>query len=888
MTPSGVELSTGLPGLDRVLKGLLPGDNVVWQVDRVEDYEPFIRPYCLAAAKAGRTLVYFRFARHRPLVEPGPGIEIRELRPEEGFETFIAEVREAIQQAGRGAYYVFDCLSDLAADWYSDQMLGNFFLLTCPYLYDMETVAYFSLLRNNHSLHATSAIADTTQILLNVYRYPLITAEDAAARPQAGLHLHPVKVQHRYSSTMHMLHTWSGDEFVPVTQSALISEVLTEVPSLQLDSVSFRLGVWNRTVIEAMEAADPVNVDRCSPAQAAETTGRLLRMVVSRDERILKLVGRYFDPAAVLDICKRMIGTGLIGGKAVGMLLSRAILRHSDPRWEHTLEPHDSFYIGSDVFYTFLVRNGIWWVREKQRDPETFLDGAGAARQRMLTGEFPAYIEKQFAQMLDYFGQSPFIVRSSSLLEDNFGNAFAGKYESVFCVNQGPRHQRLEDFISAVRTIYASAMSERALAYRAQRGLLDRDEQMALLVQRVSGAVYGSCFFPQVAGVGLSYNPYVWSEYIDPHAGVLRMVLGLGTRAVDRADDDYTRIVALNAPERRPEATFDELRRYSQRRADVLDLQANRLVSSDVSSLLASYPDLPTELLASRDEDHERRAQDHGLPVTAHWVPTFDRLFSETDYIRDMREMLHILGEAYDYPVEVEFTTNLLEDGTYRINLVQCRPLTVKGSGPIAEQPTDIPDGDVLMRSCGAVVGHSALLGLDRIVYVVPAEYGQLPLSDRHQVARLLGRVMHATGGDPAPTIALLGPGRWGTTTPSLGIPVTFDEISTASVLCEIVAMREDLIPDVSLGTHFFNEMIELGILYTALFPARPENHLNGPALMQAANRLTELVPGSSKWESVVRVIDAADICPGGRVQLSADVLRQSVLCYREAPTPAP
>ena len=118
----------------------------------------------------------------------------------------------------------------------------------------------------------------------------------------------------------------------------------------------------------------------------------------------------------------------------------------------------------------------------------------------------------QFAEMLDYFGQSPIIVRSSSLLEDNYGNAFAGKYESVFCANQGSPQKRLEDFLSAVRTIYASTMSEEALRYRAHRGLLDRDEQMALLVQRVSGGLHGDLFFPQVAGVGLSYNPYVWNE----------------------------------------------------------------------------------------------------------------------------------------------------------------------------------------------------------------------------------------------------------------------------------------------------------------------------------------------------------------------------------------
>jgi hypothetical protein len=119
-------------------------------------------------------------------------------------------------------------------------------------------------------------------------------------------------------------------------------------------------------------------------------------------------------------------------------------------------------------------------------------------------------VRDQFAEMLDYFGQSPIVVRSSSLLEDSFGSAFSGQYESIFCANQGSPQERLEAFLAAVRHIYASAMGRDALLYRAQRGLLDRDEQMALFVQRVSGAAYGRLFFPQVAGVGLSFNPFAW------------------------------------------------------------------------------------------------------------------------------------------------------------------------------------------------------------------------------------------------------------------------------------------------------------------------------------------------------------------------------------------
>ena len=373
-------------------------------------------------------------------------------------------------------------------------------------------------------------------------------------------------------------------------------------------------------------------------------------MMVTRDERLIPLAGKYLDLADLLAIRNRMIGTGLIGGKSVGMLLARAILCRTESRWREKLEPHDSFFIGSDVFYSFLVRNDCWRIRRTQRSRTSFLDGAEEAQQKILAGDFPPSIREQFIAMLEYFGQSPIIVRSSSLLEDSFGNAFTGKYESVFCPNQGSPEERLAAFLSAVRTVYASTMSREALLYRAHRGLLESDEQMAILVQRVSGAVYGNLFYPQVAGVGLSYNPYVWNEDIDPQAGVLRLVFGLGTRAVDRSDDDYTRVVALNAPLRRPEANFDEVTEYAQHRVDVIDLEANRFESLHSEAVFNASPGLPVEMFASRQRASGSDAPDRRGALALPWVLTFQRLLSETSFVQDMRDMLRVLAPGVRLP----------------------------------------------------------------------------------------------------------------------------------------------------------------------------------------------------------------------------------------------
>ncbi len=840
--------TTGLSGLDKVLKGVMPGDNIVWQVDSVSDYRALVTPYAEAARRAGRRLVYFRFASHEPLLPQDSGVETYRPNPDLGFETFVAQVHKVIEDAGKHTVYVFDCLSELASLWAADQMLGNFFLLTCPRLYELETVTYFGLYRNHHASFALNPITETTQFLLDVFRY------------EGDIYVRPIKVQHRSTGSMNTIHRWEGDEFRPITSSALISEVLASSrwPGLRSDS---RLGFWRRLFNEAQQTHEEVHAGRCPPEKGQEVFQRLSRMVLSRDEAMLRLVNRYLGLSDILDIRDRMIGIGLIGGKALGMLLARAILRRHFPEVRDRLETHDSFYIGSDVFYTFLIRNGVWWIRQRQRDPDTFLEGLEDAQSRIREGRFPDYTMDQFQAMLDYFGESPYIVRSSSLLEDAYGNAFAGKYDSVFCVNQGTREERLRSLLDTIRQVYASAMSEKALQYRVTRGLLDRDEQMALLVMRVSGDRYGDKFFPQIAGVGFSFNPYVWHKDIDPHAGVIRLVFGMGTRAVDRADDDYTRLVALNAPTRRPESNFDEVCEYSQRRADFLDIAANRFASGHFLDIIKETPGIPLEMVASQDSSTWQ------ANPSSHRVLTFEGLLSSTPFVEDMRVILRTLEDAYRSPVDIEFTVNFVTAESYKINLLQCRPLHVQGA-EIAKLPSvTVDDADRIVEAHGAIIGPSRLVRLDRFIYVTPRLYGELPLARRYEVARLLGRINHHGHRAGARTM-LLGPGRWGTSSPELGIPVHFGEISRVSVLCEIVTMRENLVPDVSLGTHFLNELVEMNILYMALFPQQHRNYLNERFFMESPNRLLDIVPDEGPWQEMVRVVEMEDVLNSNRVVL--------------------
>jgi hypothetical protein len=347
-------------------------------------------------------------------------------------------------------------------------------------------------------------------------------------------------------------------------------------------------------------------------------------------------------------------------------------------------------------------------------------------------------------------------------------------------------------------------------------------------------------------------------------------VFGLGTRAVDRADDDYTRLVALNDPLRRPEHRSEGAPEYAQRRVDAIDLAKDRVVSLRIDEVAAQCPGLPLHYFAT--------SRDGGPPVL-----TFDGLLSATPFVEHLRELLAALEAAYGYPVDVEFTANFLAGGGLCLNVVQCRPLQVKEGGVIQPPPSDLPDSSIVLASRGPVIGQSTVAPVDRVVYVDPDAYAALATQDRYEVARVIGRVTRADVGRAA-RILLLGPGRWGTSTVSLGVPVSFAEIQRVSAICEILRMGANVVPDVSLGSHFFNDLVEANMLYLAIDPGRAGHRLDEALFRREPNRLAAIVPDDARLAGVVRVLDFPSPGGGRSLLLSANSVRQEVLCWLEPP----
>jgi len=841
-------VSTGLSGFDDVIDCLRLGDNVVWQVDTVDDYRRVVDPFGAQARADGRSIVYVRFGRHDPLVPDDPDITIHRLDADAGFETFATEVHNLVEKEGLRAFYVFDCLTDLLPSWYSDLMIGNFFKVTCPFLYELDTIAYFALIRNSHTYHTIAGIRETTQLLLDLYQV------------DGQLYIHPLKVWQRYSSTMFFPHLVTESEAVSVTASADLASLFARIPH-----ATDRPDHWNTTFDRARAAL------ALPPEQQEETKDLLMQMLIGRESKLFGLCQRYFTLADILRIASREVGTGYIGGKSVGMLLANSILeKDGGERFTPYLEPHDSFYLGSDIFYSYIVENGWWRLRTRQKTAEGYYTHAEELRRLLLHGAFPTNVREQFMQLLEHFGQSPIIVRSSSLLEDSYGNAFAGKYESLFCANQGSPEERYAEFAQAVRTVYASTMNDDALAYRMHRGLFDKDEQMAILVQRVSGDQYGADYFPHVAGVANSSNLYIWDPDTDMEAGMVRLVFGLGTRAVDRTVGDYARIVTLDDPLRQPPTNYGDEKKFSQRNVDVISLEDNALVTRPMEHVFAHDIKTDKNLFLSVDHQTVRwlREMGHADRRVPH-ILDFRKLLGQTDFPAVLRDTLRTLAAAYDYPVDVEFTGNFDRQGAFKVNIVQCRPLQTKGLGATVEIPEFEPS-ELLFSNKGNFMGGNVRIPLDHVVFVRPQEYLDLPEQAKHAVAREIGVLNRALAGS---SVMVVGPGRWGTTTPSLGVPVRFAELANVAVICEVASKEEGFMPELSYGSHFFQDLVESGIFYVAIFDGQRDVVFNPERLLREENVIATVSPQSAEFASVIHVTAT----PG--LVVYSNVVSQEVRC---------
>jgi pyruvate, water dikinase len=573
---------------------------------------------------------------------------------------------------------------------------------------------------------------------------------------------------------------------------------------------------------------------------------------------------------------------GSLGGKSAGLFLAQRIVERSaefggilgDVRVPRT------WYIASDGVLAFVRYNKLEDIYDqKYLQLDQIRQQYPHVVQVFKSSEFPPELRKGLGAALDDLGDGPLIVRSSSLLEDRTGAVFSGKYKSLFLANQGSKKERLQALQDAVAEVYASIFGPDPLEYRASRNLLDVHEEMGIMIQQVVGRRVGRYFLPAYSGVALSHNEFRWSPRIRREDGLVRLVVGLGTRAVDRTTDDYSVLLAPRQPGLRVNATVDEAIRYAPRYVDLIDLEQNSFATVPIGQVLRECGnDLPQvrKILSIVDDHRLHRPTGLGIDFeTQDAVVTFEGLASESPFFAKVTTLLDLLSSRLGMPVDLEFAS----DGEH-FYLLQCRPQSFSGATAPAPIPRDVPEDRIIFTGQGHISnGHA--VGLTHVVYVDGEEYARLP--DRGallDVGRAVGQLNQVL---PPRRFILMGPGRWGSRGDiHMGVSVTYADISNAAILAEVARRKGSYVPDLSFGTHFFQDLVEAGIRYLPLYPDEPGNRFQEAFFLGSENQLNALVPGFEHIAATLRVIDVAqasggyllDVCMNGSLDQAMGYLR--------------
>ena len=618
--------------------------------------------------------------------------------------------------------------------------------------------------------------------------------------------------------------------------------------------------------IERFRHLLPQGIEFSSPRQRAFRVS-LIQRLLNDDPQFLQIAARHIDLDDFGDLIEHTIypagSHGRLGGKGSGLFVASQILKKfstTHPILQGIRIPK-TWHITSDGLMSFINYNDLEEIVEhKYKDIGQVRQEYPSIVQVFKSASFPPEIVSGLSVTLDDFAEVPLIVRSSSLLEDSRGTSFAGKYKSLFIANQGSKHQRLTELMDAIAEVYASTFGPDPIGYRKERGLVDFHEEMGILIQEVVGTRIGRYYMPAFAGVGFSRNEFKWSRRIRREDGLLRMVPGLGTRAVDRVSDDYPILVSPGQPSLRVNVTVEEKVRYSPKKLDAINLETGSFETVEISKLLRDYGDEYPVLhqLVSLLQD-DRMVQPWGMGIDKErdtLIVTFEGLLGQTPFIEQASTILKVLQSEYRAPIDFEFA----HDGK-DLYLLQCRP---QSQGPLSQPavlPRDVPK-DRILFSANRYVTNGIVPGITHIVYIDPRKYSELP--QRAHLVAVGQAVAKLNQLLPKRQFILMGPGRWGSRGDiRLGVSVTYSDIHNTAMLIEIAQKQKDYVPELSFGTHFFQDLVESSIRYLPLYPGDWGSHFNESFFSNSRNWLPDLLPEFAYLSDTLHVIDVPNTAPG-------------------------
>ena len=467
------------------------------------------------------------------------------------------------------------------------------------------------------------------------------------------------------------------------------------------------------------------------------------------------------------------------------------------------------------------------------------------------------------------------------MLEDNFGTSFAGKYDSVFCPNQGTLEENLFALTNAITHVYASSVNPDALVYRHQNGLADYDERIAILIQYVEGEQFGRYYLPHGAGVAFSRNLYRWSPQIRQEDGFLRLVWGLGTRAVDQVADDYPRLVALSHPKLHPASDLKSIRRYSQQNLDVIDIKANEFRTIPASEVLnPRYP--PLRYIVQVEQDGYLGNMRSNMVEPEDLVITYEGLLARTAFpITTCAMHWNCWKLTTNLPLipnsRWRYWNPQSQKPDVRITLLQCRPQShIQESSP-AKLPRELLEKDIIF-STQRMVPQGLVEGIRYVLFVSPEGYFSISTqAQRTKLIRAIGQLNAALRQE---IFIAIGPGRWGTSTPDLGVHVAYGDIYNARSLVELSGESVGTSPEPSFGTHFFQDLMEAQIYPLAVFLDDKDILFNHDFFYNTPNCVLDFIPVGKRLTRTLRLLAVKDFRPNHHMDLVMDGQKGRAVAY--------
>ncbi len=692
----------------------------------------------------------------------------------------------------------------------------------------------------------------------------------------------------------------SGDDIFRIATEHLSEEEILHLIQkwIKDDKASFLVNTMENLDTSLAEIVDAISKYyhifpegiELSPSTEMGLRVSLIRRFFTEQLPYINVAKWYLEIRDFFELTKHIIfhqkSHGKLGGKSSGLFLGWHIIRREmeqTGRFSNVKMPK-TWYITSDGILSFIHYNNLEEVfNQKYLDIEQVREEYPSIIQVFKNSYFAPEMVRGLSMALDDFGDTPLIVRSSSLLEDSMNAAFSGKYKSLFLANAGSKAERMAALQDAIAEVYASTFGPDPIEYRAERGLLDFHEEMGIMIQQVVGTRVGRYLMPAWSGVAFSNNEFRWSPRILREDGLIRLVPGLGTRAVDRIGDDYPVLLAPGQPSLRVNITPDEIVRYSPKKIDVINLESGAFETVDILDLLREagndYPGINL-LVSQYDGDIIRQPFGFELDFERDvYAVTFNGLINGTKNITTIWDMVRLLQEKLETPVDIEFAC----DGK-DIYLLQCRPQSFTRHNLPAPIPQDLPQRSKVFTA-NRYVSNGIIPDITHVVYVDPDRYSALPERiDLITIGRIVGKLNNIL---PKRRFILMGPGRWGSRGDiKLGVSVTYSDINNTSALIEIAKAQGNYVPDLSFGTHFFQDLVEASIRYLPVYPDDEHVLFNQSFFTHSRNLLPELLPDYAMYADCITVIDVPGATDGKvlHIHMNAD-LEQAVAFLGERTT---